>query len=47
MEDGAGLSTLKLVDDKEWILSTPHCRYIGWSKKEKGVYEIRLEIGIQ
>jgi len=46
-EDGAGLSTLKLVDDKEWILSIPHCRYIRWSRKEEGVYEIRLEMGIQ
>ena len=46
-EDGAGLSTLKPVDDKEWIPSTPYCRYIGQSRKEEGVYEIRLEIGIQ
>jgi len=46
-EDGAGLSTLKPVDDKEWIPSTPHCRYIGQSRKEKSVYKIRLEMGIQ
>jgi len=47
MEDGAELSILKLVDDKEWIPSISHCRYIGQSRKEKGVYKIRLEIGIQ
>jgi len=46
-EDGTGLLTLKPVDDKEWIPSTSHCRYIGRSKKEEGVYEIRLEMGIQ
>ena len=46
-EDGAGLSTLKVVDDKEWIPSIPHCRYIGRSRKEEGVYEIRLEMEIQ
>ena len=46
-EDGAGLSTLKPVDNKEWIPSIPHCRYIGWSRKEEGVYKIRLEMGIQ
>ena len=47
MEDGAGLLTLKPVDNKEWIPSTPHCRYIGWCRKEEGVYKIRLEMGIQ
>jgi len=47
MEDGAGLLTLKPVDNKEWIPSTPHCRYIGQSRKEKGVYKIKLEMGIQ
>ena len=46
-EDSAGLSTLKLVDDKEWIPSTPHCRYIGQSRKEKSVYKVEFEMGIQ
>jgi len=46
-EDSTGLSTLKLVDNKEWIPSTPHCRYIGQSRKEEGVYKIRLKMGIQ
>jgi len=47
MEDSAGLLTLKPVDDKEWIPSTSHCRYIGRSRKEEGVYKIKLEMGIQ
>jgi len=46
MEDSVGLSTLKPVDNKEWIPSTPHCRYIGQSRKEEGVYKIRLEMGV-
>jgi len=46
-EDSTKLSTLKPVDNKEWILSIPHCRYIGQSRKEEGVYEIRLEMEIQ
>ena len=46
-KDGAGLLTLKPVDSKEWVPFTPHCRYIGWSREEEGVYEIGLEMGIQ
>ena len=40
-------STHKPVDDKKWVPFTPHCRYIGWSRKEKGVYEVGFEMGIQ
>ena len=29
IKDGTGLLTLKPVDGKEWVLFTPHCRYIG------------------
>jgi len=32
---------------KKWVLFTPHCRYIRWSRKEKGVYEVEFEMGIQ
>jgi len=41
-----GLSTYKLVDDKEWVPLTSYSRYIGWSRKKKGVYKARPEIGI-
>jgi len=47
MENGTGLSTHKLVDNKKWVPFTPHCRYIGWSRKEKGVYKVGFEMGIQ
>jgi len=47
MENGTRLLTHKLVDNKKWIPFTPHCRYIGWSRKEKGVYEVGFEIRIQ
>ena len=47
MENGTRLSTHKPVDDKEWISLTPHRRHIGWSGKEKGVYEAGSKIGIQ
>ena len=47
MENGAGLSTHKSVNNKEWVFFTPHCRHTGWSRKEKGVYEARPEMGIQ
>ena len=47
MEDGTGLSTHKLVDDKEWVSLTPHCRYTGQGRKEEGVYKAGPEIGIQ
>jgi len=47
MENGAGLSTHKLVDDKEWVSLTPHCRHTGWGRKEKGVYKAGPEVGIQ
>ena len=47
MENGAGLSTHKSVDDKEWVSSTPHRRHTGWSRKEEGVHKAGPEIGIQ
>jgi len=47
MENGTRLSTHKPVDDKKWVPFTPHCRYIGWSRKEKDVYEVGFEMGIQ
>jgi len=47
MEDGTGLSTHKLVDDKEWVSLTPHCRYTGRGRKEEGVYKAGPEVGIQ
>jgi len=46
-ENGAGLSTHKLVDNKEWVFLTPYCRHTGWSRKEKGVYKVGPEVGIQ
>jgi len=47
MENGAGLSTHKSVDDKEWVSLTPHCRHTGWGRKEKGIYKVGPEVGIQ
>jgi len=47
MENGTRLLTHKLVDNKKRVPFTPYCRYIGWSKKEKGVYEVGFEMGIQ
>jgi len=47
MEDGTRLLAHKPVDDKKWIPFTPHRRHIGWSRKEEGVYEVGLKIGIQ
>jgi len=46
-ENGTRLSTHKPVDNKKWVPFTPHCRYIGWSRKEKGVYKVGFEMGIQ
>ena len=46
-EDGTRLSICKPVDNKEWIPLTPHHRYIGWSGKEKGVYEAGSKMEIQ
>ena len=45
MENGAGLSTHKLVNDKEWVSLTSHCRHTGWGRKEKGVYKAGPEMG--
>ena len=47
IENGTRLLTHKPVDDKKWVSFTPHCRYIGWSRKEKGVYKVGFEMGIQ
>jgi len=47
MENGTRLSTHKPVDDKKWVSFTPHYRHIGWSRKEKGVYEVGFEMGVQ
>jgi len=46
-ENGTRLLTHKPVDNKKWVPFTPHCRYIGWSRKEKGVYKVGFEMGIQ
>jgi len=46
-ENSTRLSTHKPVDDKKWVPFTPHCRYIGQSRKEKGVYKVGFEIEIQ
>ena len=44
-ENGAGLSTHKSVDDKEWVSLIPYCRYTGWGRKEKDVYKAGPEVG--
>ena len=46
-ENGVGLSTHKLVNDKEWVSFTPYHRYIGWSREEEGIYEAGPEVEIQ
>jgi len=46
-ENGTRLSTHKPVDTKKWVSFTPHCRHIGWSRKEKGVYKVGFEMGVQ
>jgi len=46
-ENGAGLSTHKSVDNKEWVSLTPHCRHTGWGRKEEDVYKAGPEVGIQ
>jgi len=46
-KNSTGLSTHKLVDDKKWIPPPSHSRYIGWSGKEKSIYEARPKIEIQ
>jgi len=46
MENGTRLSTHKPVDGKKWVPPTPHCRYTGWSRKEKGIYKAGFEMGI-
>jgi len=45
-KNGTGLSTHKLVDDKKWVSSPSHNGYIGWSRKEKSIYEARPKMGI-
>jgi len=45
-EDSTRLLVYKPVDDKKWIPFTSHHRYIRWSRKEEGVYKVRLKIGI-
>ena len=47
IENSAGLSTYKSVDDKEWILFTSYCGHTGWGRKEEGVYKAEPEVGIQ
>jgi len=47
MENGTRLLTHKPVNDKKWVPFTPYCRYIGWSRKEKDVYKVGFEMGIQ
>ena len=47
MENGTRLSTHKPVDDKKWVPFAPYYRYIGWSRKEKGIYKVGFEMGIQ
>ena len=47
MKNGTGLSTHKPVDDKKWVPPLFHSRYIGWSGKEKSIYEARPKIRIQ
>jgi len=47
MENSTRLSTHKPVDDKKWVPPAPHRRHTGWSRKEKGVYEVGFEMGIQ
>ena len=46
-KNSAGLSTHKLVNDKEWVSFTPYHRYIGWSREEEGIYEAGPEVEIQ
>ena len=46
-KNGAGLSTYKSVDNKEWVSFTPHHRYTGWSRKEEGVHKAGPKVGIQ
>ena len=33
-ENGTRLLSCKPVDNKEWVLLTPNCRYLRWSRKE-------------
>jgi len=47
IENSAGLSTHKSVDNKEWVFFISHCRYTGWSRKEKDVHKARPKVGIQ
>ena len=47
MENGAGLSTHKSVDNKEWVSLIPYHRYTGWSRREEGFYKAGPEVGIQ
>jgi len=34
------------MNNKKWVSIIPHCRYIGWSREEKGIHKARPEIGI-
>jgi len=47
MENSAGLSAHKSVNNKEWVSLTSHYRHTGWSRKEEDVYKAGSEIGIQ
>jgi len=47
MENSAGLSIHKSVDNKEWVSLTPHCKHTGRGRKEEGVYKARPKVGIQ
>jgi len=46
MKNGTRLLTYKPVNDKEWIPFTSYCRYTGWSREEKSVYETGSEMRI-
>jgi len=46
-EDSTRLSSYKPIDDKKWISLTTYRRYTGWSREEKGVYEVGSEMGLQ
>ena len=45
-ENGIELLTHKLVNNKEWVFFTLHCRHTGWSRKEEGVHKAGPEVGI-
>ena len=45
-KNGAGLSTHKSVDNKEWVPLTSYCRHTRWGRKEKSVYKAGPKMGI-